>query len=108
MIGLGFDGTSGDTHSGQISPCGGLMASVGFGFLPAFRDLETGETHLSTNVDGTISPIHLIDGLPSDWVAEHDELGRPIELRHGVTPGFVRDGRFFELAELLHVPPMDA
>jgi hypothetical protein len=87
---------------------GGLIASVGFGFLPAFRDIKTGETHLSINDDGSIAPIHLIDRLPVHWVAACDEQGRATELKDDIMPGFVRGGRFFAHAELLHFPPLDA
>lgn len=69
--------------------------SVGFGFLPAFRDLLTGETHLSTNTDGTLAPIHLLDGIPDVWVKERDAQGRVIALRESVIAGYLRGERFF-------------
>lgn len=95
-------------RSMEISDKGGLMASISFGFLPAFRDVHTGETHLSINQDGSVSPIHLIDGVPSHWICECDELGRTISLKEGIVPGFVRYGRFYGHAELLEYPPLDA
>jgi hypothetical protein len=92
----------------QSNTVGGLIASVGFGFLPAFQDIETGETHLSINDDGSIAPIHMIDHVPAHWVVAFDEQGRATELKDGIMPGFVRGGRFFAHAELLHFPPLDA
>lgn len=82
--------------------------SASFGFLPAFRDPSNGETHLAVNEDGTPSPIHVLDGLPEAWVAERDELGRVIELRDGIVPGFLRDGRFFSYRELMLERPRDS
>ena len=92
----------------STSSAGGLIASIAFGFLPAFRDTETGETHLSVNEDGSISPRHLIDRVPEHWVSESDELGRTVALKEGIIAGFVRHGRFYGHAELLQYPPLDA
>lgn len=69
--------------------------SVSFGFLPAFRDLLTGETHLSTNTDGSLAPIHLLDGIPEVWIKERDDRGRVIALRETVIAGYLRGERFF-------------
>ena len=69
-------------------------------FLPAFQDAITGETHLSMNTDGTPAMIHLLDGLPTDWVVAKDNEGRVLAVKDSVVAGFVRDGRFFTRAEL--------
>lgn len=79
-----------------------------FGFLPAFRDVSSGETHLAINDDGTPSPIHILDGLPDAWVAERDADGRVVELHAGIVPGFLRDGRFFTYRELMLERPLDS
>jgi hypothetical protein len=70
------------------------------GFLPAFRDEETGETHLSTFADGSLATIHLLEGLPDGWVLERDRAGRVLAIKDSVVPGFVRDGRFLTREEL--------
>ena len=71
-----------------------------FGFLPAFRDALSGETHLSTNADGSLSLIHQLERLPEEWVLRRDEQDRVVELKHSIVAGFVRDGRFFTYTEL--------
>ena len=69
-------------------------------FLPAFQNAVTGETHLSTNSDGTPAMIHLLDGLPNDWVLATDNDGHVVAIKDSVVAGFVRDGKFFTRAEL--------
>lgn len=108
MLASGLERVGEDVRSAPASNNGGLMARISFGFLPAFRDTETGETHLSSNDDGSISPIHLLDRVPSHWVSECDDLGRIISLKDTIIAGFVRQGRFYGHAELLHCPPLDA
>ncbi|WP_200172842.1 hypothetical protein [Ectothiorhodospira shaposhnikovii] len=70
------------------------------GFLPAFMDIQTHETHLSINQDGSLAVIHLLDGLPDHWVIERDEQGRITALKDGIVAGFMRQGRFFTRSEL--------
>lgn len=84
------------------------VQSFAFGLLPVFRDPTTGETHAAVNEDGSLSPIHLLDGLPDSWVAEHDDLGRPVALRADIIAGFLRAGRFLTCTELTHARPLDA
>ena len=69
-------------------------------FLPAFQDAVTGETHLSMNVDGSPAMIHLLDGLPSDWILARDRSGHVVAVRDSVVAGFVRNGHFYTRAEL--------
>ena len=70
-------------------------------FLPAFQDAFTGETHLSMNSDGTLAMVHLLDGLPPEWIVARDMDGRVQAVRDTVVAGFVRDGRFYTRAELV-------
>jgi hypothetical protein len=39
--------------------------------------------------------MHLIDGLPVEWVSDRDAKGRPAALKSTVIAGFVRDGQFY-------------
>jgi len=80
-------------------PNGGLSAAV-LGFLPAFQDLDTQETHLSVHDDGTLAAVHLLDNLPDHWVVERDESGRISALKDGVVAGFMRHERFYTRADL--------
>ncbi len=74
------------------------------GFLPAFRDLETDEVHLSVNEHGKLASVHLLENLPDHWVIERDEAGRITELKEGIIAGFMRHERFYTRAELARLP----
>jgi hypothetical protein len=73
---------------------------LAFGFLPAFRDLKDGRTHLASTQEGNIASMHILDGLPLEWAEEIDTHGRIITLRDGIMAGFMRGERFFTLDEL--------
>jgi hypothetical protein len=64
-------------------------------FTPAFRDEDTGRVELSRYANGSLAPMHLIDGLPREWVCARDAVGRPAALKATVVAGFVRDGLFY-------------
>lgn len=64
-------------------------------FTPAFRDDETGRVELSRYQSGAAAPMHVLDGLPAEWITDRDAHGRPATLKAGVVAGFVRDGRFY-------------
>ncbi len=74
------------------------------GFLPAFRDLETHEVHLSVNEDGKLASVHLLENLPDHWVIERDETGRITELKDGIVAGFMRHEHFYTRADLARLP----
>ena len=65
------------------------------GFLPAFYDRATGRAVLARFADGRPAPMHLLDGLPDEWVAERDATGRISAIKISVVAGFVRDGFFY-------------
>lgn len=73
------------------------------GLIPAFRDLSTDETHLSLSSDGQVSPIHLVEGLPLEWVREWDMKGYPKSLKPGIVAGFFRGEKFYTLEQLEHM-----
>jgi hypothetical protein len=75
---------------------------LAFGFFPAFRDIQTGRTHLATNRDGSIANIHILDGLPFAWAEETDEMGQIVSLKDGIMAGFMRGNSFYTLDELRH------
>ena len=64
----------------------------GAGFLPAFCDMETGRTELSRLAGGRPAPIHLLCGLPDEWVATRDAGGTVLALKASVVAGFLRGG----------------
>ncbi len=73
---------------------------LAFGLLPAFRDLQSGETHLCLDERGRPARMHLIDHLPAHWAEARDEQGRVVALRDHIMAGFLRDGRFLTLDDL--------
>ena len=80
------------------------LTDLAFGFLPAYQDPLTGETHLSVYEDGRVAVVHLLDGVPAHWVEERDERNRPIALKDGIVAGFVRNGEFFTHTDLREMP----
>ena len=80
------------------------FASLCYGYTPAFRDEQTGETHLSLNDDGSVAVIHVIDNLPFEWIEEWDAHGRAVTLKGTVTPGFLRGESFYTLTQLQEKP----
>jgi hypothetical protein len=65
------------------------------GFAPAYLNSQTGEMMLSTFANGSPAPIHLLEGLPADWVAAQTEAGKTGVLKDTVISGYIRDNRFF-------------
>jgi hypothetical protein len=65
------------------------------GFLPAFRDEETGRVEMARFRDGSLAPMHLIAGLPADWAIGFDEDGDVAAVKPTITAGFVRKNIFF-------------
>ena len=66
-----------------------------FGFSPAFRDANTGAVYLSRFANGSIAPMHLLDGLPEALVVSRTASGRVLQAQNSVVAGFVRDGCFY-------------
>lgn len=69
------------------------------GFLPAFRDIDSGRVEIPRLENGDPAPMHLLCGLPDEWVADRDEHGRIVAVRDSVVAGFVRDGVFYTREE---------
>ncbi len=70
------------------------------GFVPAFYDTLSDRSTISCFADGTPAPIHLLEGVPAEWVSEYDAEGHVASLRPGVIAGFLRDGRFYTREEV--------
>jgi hypothetical protein len=65
------------------------------GFLPAFYDSESDVIQIARFQDGSPAPMHLLDGLPNEWVRERLPSGRVTIIKHSVIAGFLREGRFY-------------
>lgn len=77
------------------------------GFRPAFRHELSGEIRLSRTVDGTLASEHLLDGLPSHWIAERDHMGRALALVREIRAGYLRGVEFWTLADV-QCPSLDS
>ena len=81
---------------------GSVFRDASFGFMPAFMDLKNREIHLSAYADGMPSVIHIFDGLPGHWVEEWDDQGKAVALKSTVIAGFMRNGSFYTLKEIVN------
>ncbi|MEX0730714.1 MAG: hypothetical protein WED00_09930 [Aquisalimonadaceae bacterium] len=68
------------------------------GFMPAFRDNETGVVYQSLRACGDLAPFHCLDGLPDAVVLERDDCCVRT-VKPTLEAGFVRDGVFYTRAE---------
>lgn len=81
---------------------GSVFQDASFGFMPAFMDINTSETHLASYEDGELAAIHILDGLPKKWVSVWDTQGKAQSLQLGVVAGFMRSGEFYSLSEIMN------
>ena len=79
-----FDGTGGVSE-----------ANRGYGFRPAFMDVSTGTVYLSRFANGSVAPMHVLDGLPQELVTHCTVTGRAKAVKGSVSAGFVRSGQFY-------------
>lgn len=80
---------------------GAVFSDVSFGFIPAFKNLQDEQVHLSMDRNGELSLMHIFDSLPHEWVKEWDEKGSAVSLQPTVIAGFMRNSEFFTLSELM-------
>lgn len=76
--------------SGGTSP-----QNKNYGFKPAFFDEKTRTVHLARFADGRIAPMHLLEGLSDELVADRSADGAIISIRKEVIAGFTRHGIFY-------------
>jgi hypothetical protein len=68
-------------------------------FQPGFYDAESGQLAISRFADGRPAPMHLLDGVPAEWVTARNAGGRVVSVKASVVAGFIRGGRFYTRAE---------
>ena len=91
-------------HNEEFSGTGGRsQENRPWGFRPAFMDEVTNIIYRSCFADGTVAPLHLLDGLPDEVVASRDAGGRVVSAKASIVAGFVRDGRFYSRAEVAKI-----
>ncbi len=77
----------------------------GSGFRPAYRNIRTGQTVVSRFANGEPAPVHVLEGVPPEWVVARDGQGYVRRVLATIVSGFVRDGRFYTreaAARVLH------
>jgi len=79
----------------NVGTGGCSQGSAALGFRPAFFDFSTGTTYLSRFADGTLAPMHILDGLPETLVLIRGAGGRVMAARSSLIAGFERGGFFF-------------
>lgn len=65
------------------------------GFTPGFLDRETGSLYPSCKADGSLAPVHLLDGLPDELVLSRTSSGQVAAIKGTVVAGFILDGQFY-------------
>jgi len=83
-----YDGTGGVSAGNRTA-----------GFVPAFRDTATGRVEPSRLADGSPAPMHLLAGLPEEWILARGEGNRVLAVKATVIAGFLRAGAFYTRAE---------
>jgi len=67
----------------------------GSGFIPAFCDTATGRVEPSRRTDGTLASLHLLAGLPREWVVRRGVGDEVLVVKPTVIAGFLRAGAFY-------------
>lgn len=74
---------------------GRSQENASIGFRPAFYDAETLEVFPSCFADGTLAPLHLLDGLPDKVVIRRSADGRVQAVKASIVSGFTLKGEFY-------------
>lgn len=65
------------------------------GFVPAFHDTVSHETAIARFSNGQPAPIHVLDGVPKDWIVQRDRRGTVTAVKSSIVSGFTRAGVFY-------------
>jgi hypothetical protein len=68
-------------------------------FQPGSYDAESGQMAISCFADGRPAPIHVLDGVPANWVTARNAGGGILSIKASVVSGFICGGRFYSRAE---------
>ena len=79
-----FDGTYGVSRNNSS-----------LGFMPAFRDDETGRVEIARFANGRPAPMHLLEGLPAEWAVGRGIDGSICAVKASIVAGFLRHGLFY-------------
>lgn len=79
------------------------------GFVPAFHDCVSHKTAIACFSNGKPAPVHILDGLPKDWIVRQDRSGKVTAVKSSIVSGFARAGVFYtreQAANLASVAPL--
>ena len=65
------------------------------GFHPAFYDTQCDRAEVSCFSDGTPAPVHVLEGVPEDWVTKRDCSGKVAAIKASIISGFIHHGMFY-------------
>jgi hypothetical protein len=65
------------------------------GFHPAFYDSDSKRSELARFSDGSPAPMHVMDGVPNEWVTERNDAGEVVAIKSSIVAGFMRNGVFY-------------
>jgi len=82
-------------------------ANCGQGFIPAFRDRETGGVYLSRFPDGQPARVHTLEGLPDNVVTARSADGRVQCVKSSLQSGFVKSGVFYTREDVVACATVD-
>ena len=68
-------------------------------FRAAFLDTASGRVELARFADGSPAPMHVLSGLPAEWIEHRDAAGEPVAVLASVVAGFVRNKIFYTREE---------
>ena len=69
------------------------------GFRAAFYDTDSNRSELARFSDGTPAPMHILDGVPNEWVTERNDAGKVVAVKASIIAGFIRNGVFYTRAQ---------
>jgi hypothetical protein len=81
---LAYDGTGGVSTGNRSA-----------GFIPAFCDIATGRVEPSRLADGSPASMHLLAGLPEEWIVSRGNGNQVLAVKATVISGFLRAGAFY-------------
>lgn len=65
------------------------------GFVPAFHDTLSNKTAIARFSNGKPAPLHILDGVPKDWIVRQDRSGKVTAIKSSIVSGFTREGVFY-------------
>jgi len=69
------------------------------GFQAAFQDSATGRVEPARFADGSLAPMHILSGVPAEWIVQRDAEGHPTVLLDSIISGFLRNSVFYTREE---------